>query len=103
MNNEIIFDSQAYSIDSIRASSYQYWNICPTNIEIKDSDIKVSFFTKDNDSTDHVSAFRRLVVDNKVRLDVIKRTGKIRELIIAQAFAPVENLQNVVASQINEQ
>jgi His-Xaa-Ser system protein HxsD len=100
----IYFDSAVYSADAIKKSSYEYWDKCETIIELCDLIYKVTFINiPENDCEIHQMIFRQRVIDNQLRLDVLRRTGKVRELIIAQAFAPIENYDDIIKASLSEE
>jgi His-Xaa-Ser system protein HxsD len=90
------FDSRVYSIDAVRAASYDFWKTSETTISTSDSAVIVGFTCDPEQISNHESHFRQLVLDHQVRIEVFNRTKAIREMIVAQAFAPVENLSEIV-------
>jgi His-Xaa-Ser system protein HxsD len=60
--------------------------------------IKVSFRPKNKDIQfeNFASEFCNELLDQQVRLNIEKSYGNIRDLIVKQAFQPVENIQNEI-------
>lgn len=87
-------NSEIYSIDAVRKTSYEYWAECETTIDKIGTKIFVCF-NASSDIAKHFSKFNKKLTDNQLRIDVLNRTRRIRELIIAQAFAPIENFASI--------
>lgn len=43
-----------------------------------------------------ISLFKKTLIDNQLRVCISEKTSAIRQMIIAQAFAPCDNLNEIV-------
>ncbi len=91
---------QFYEREAIFAAAYKFTNLCSILIEpIDDYTVGVYFKPlkeKDVDLSEIAGAFCNEVIDQQVRLDLEKKYGNIRDLIVRQAFAPVQNLKDKI-------
>lgn len=98
---DIILDTKIYSLEAIRAAIYDMAIICNTDVTLNKDTAHICFdFFDDNTSlTQTISKFRSLANDHQLRIDINKKTYKIREIILAQAFAPCENIGEILKIQ----
>ena len=94
------FDSTVYELSAIKRASYDFTDKATIKIERpSQSRIVVTFTPKDKDSGPMdviASDFTNHVLDHQIRIEVEADYGRIREMIVAQAFAPCENLHELV-------
>jgi His-Xaa-Ser system protein HxsD len=91
----IIIDSSLYELEAINAASYAFtdnYHILATH---KDStSVTVIFELKNKTSCRNISEdikeFVNMVIDHQVRLQLDRANGKIRDLIVAHAFSPLD-------------
>ncbi|MCD6176747.1 MAG: His-Xaa-Ser system protein HxsD [Candidatus Cloacimonetes bacterium] len=95
---------QFYEREAIFAAAYKFTDLCSILIEpIDDHSVGVyfkPFKDSDTDLNKIAEAFCNEALDQQVRLDLGKRYGNIRDLIVKQAFAPIKNLKEKI--DINE-
>jgi len=101
----IKFDSDVYSLQAIKNAAYDYsGNVW---ISIKISNKKVLVSVKPKESSFIADSFRfdfiNHVLDHQVRIDTGKEFKVIREMIVAQAFEPCENLNLITEKLIDDQ
>ncbi len=87
--------TELYSKESIFRACYWYTDKCYLFLEKGSNHINIFFKPKPTQSIDLktlASEFLNELINQKVRSDVTNETGKIRELIVAQAFAEVNLL-----------
>jgi His-Xaa-Ser system protein HxsD len=96
----IILHGDFYEKEAIRAASYKFTEKCTVLIRPRgESEVEVlleSIPGLNCDLSLIAGQFCNEVLDQQVRLDLEKRYGKVRELIVRQAFAPVNDLQPVI-------
>ena len=87
-----------YSLAAIHAAAYQFTGryhvlIMPNS----DDTVTVIFEAKDKvqDVTEDLKDFANALIDHQVRLQLDKANGKIRELIVAHAFSPLDLREEV--------
>ncbi len=89
-----------YEKEAVFAAAYKFTDSCFILIEPIDDHYLGVYFqpTKDNNTnlTDIAESFCNEVLDQQVRLDLEKRYGNIKELIVRQAFAPVKNIKELI-------
>jgi His-Xaa-Ser system protein HxsD len=98
----IVLDLAVYSLEAIKNASYDFTDQADVMIEIVSPErvqVRLKSFQYANTANESlVSGFCRNVLDHQVRLDVAKDYKLIREMIVAQAFEPVDNLDQVMSS-----
>lgn len=104
-NNDAIstsFDAKVYSLEAIKNASYDFTEHAATVIETASAgriqvNFKVPASNTDSIPDLLISEFIRLVIDHQIRVDVGRDYKLVREMIIAQAFEPVDNLDVIVS------
>jgi His-Xaa-Ser system protein HxsD len=102
-DTHINIDSAHYSPEAVRAACVDLWKHAETQLEHVGSQVKITFHNSKLPASQLHSKFRQLILDHQTRLDLEKKTGTIRELIVTQAFAPCDNLQEVLDRIRNEE
>lgn len=98
---ELSLDNTVYEKEAILAATYALSGLCSNHIE---SGIDGYFYVtleplagnKDLNLNELEQHFLNELTDHQLRLDLEKRYGPIRELIVEQAFAPLKNLEKEV-------
>lgn len=90
-----------YQNEAILAAAYKFTNHCTILIEtIEDTHVGVYFELKENQAIDELKIiafdFCNEVLDQQVRLDIEKRYGNIKEIIVKHAFSPLKNIKEAV-------
>ena len=102
MKEKIIikFSSEAYSAEAIMNAAYAFTDIAIVKIEsLNSKKITVSLTAKNPEnflSSKLVDEFTVSVLDHQVQITINRKTQKIREMLIAQAFEPCDNLEEVI-------
>ena len=88
---EVSFNTNIYDKEAINATAYRYSGTFYVHQILKDDNIVVTFETKDKSevSESMVKQFCTDVVDQQLRIDINNRVGHIRDLIVEEAFKPV--------------
>jgi His-Xaa-Ser system protein HxsD len=99
----IELDADIYSIDAIKNASYDFTDRAYIFIEkVSINKTRVNLEPKINMEPPErgtlAQDFIQSTLDHQVRLDVARDYKLIREMIIAQAFEPVDNLEEVMES-----
>ncbi|MFA5182509.1 MAG: His-Xaa-Ser system protein HxsD [Syntrophales bacterium] len=89
----IVVNTNIYSIEAIHAASYQftgsYHVLITPNAE---NSVTVIFEAKDKTMNviEDLKDFANSLIDHQVRVQLDKTNGKIRDLIVAHAFSPLD-------------
>ena len=104
--HKIKLDTKIYSIDAIKKAAFEYSKTAWINIITEDENQFVNVFVqlkeRDNSYDFIKSKFLNHILDHQIRIDISKEFKTIREMIIAQAFEPCDNLKEVLSHLINE-
>lgn len=95
----IYLDKEFFEKGAIYAASYKFTNKCIVQIEPEGQrKVSISLTPKQQNNEisyeEIVNEFMNEALDQQVRLDLERRYGSIRELIVRHAFAPLENLKD---------
>ena len=89
----ITVSTNIYSVEAIHAATYQFTGsyhvlITPNS----DNSVTVIFEAKDKarDVSEDLKEFANSLTDHQTRLHLDKTNGKIRDLIVAHAFSPLD-------------
>lgn len=93
------FDFNCYSIEAITFSAYDLMS--SASIQIKKLDNKAIVYIRNKDQSKNnlekiASDFNDCVLDHQVRFLVNKEFKLIREIIVAQAFQPCDDIKDIV-------
>lgn len=100
--NPFIFDldTAIYSLPAIMNAAYDYAEKGTVDVaKLSDHQVRVSLTPKLRDSPltpTFIDEFRNLLVDHQVRVTVSQDCRVIRGIIVAQAFQPCENVEEVI-------
>jgi His-Xaa-Ser system protein HxsD len=88
----IVIDSSLYDLEAIHAASYAFIDNYHILVTRKSStSVTVIFELKNKasrrDISEDIKEFVNTVIDHQVRLQLERKNGKIRELIVAHAFS----------------
>ena len=101
----IELDGNIYSIQAAKNAAYDYTARAWFHLETKENNvIAISIkpkYPEDSFST-LKSDFMNHVLDHQIRIDLGKEFKAIREMIVAQAFEPCENLDEITELLVNE-
>lgn len=90
-------DTAIYSIQAIRRAVYDFSDKAEFLIETTSPQkINIKISVKESASPNIVQDFINCVLDHQVRLDLEKEFGTLREIIVAQAFAPRDDLSKIL-------
>jgi His-Xaa-Ser system protein HxsD len=89
----ITVNTGVYSLEAIHAATYQftgsYHILITPNV---DNSVTVIFEAKDKggDVSEDLKDFTNTLIDHQVRYQLDKTNGRIRDLIVAHAFSPLD-------------
>lgn len=90
----IVINTSIYNIEAIHAATYQFlaWYHILINPGSAGNSVTVIFEarTKNIDIKEDIKDFVNALVDHQIRYQLDKNNGKIRELIVAHAFSPLD-------------
>lgn len=102
----IEFDSGCWSIEAITFAAHDIISTAFIRIEKSENDKIRVYLTPKNLSNQNLdtmaSIFYESVLDHQVRIKVNNEFKVIREILVAQAFQPCDNLTNVIDIVENE-
>lgn len=91
------FDAEIYSEQAVKSAFYDLSIVADIFVvENNRRTIQAKLHApKDNDFSFKKKIYNA-ILDHQIRIDIQKETGPIRKLIIAQAFFPCENLEQIL-------
>lgn len=94
---KITIGTSAISAEAVRRACVEQLSTQLISIVSNAGKVEVTVRVRENqESADFESAFMRQCIENQVRIDTEFRFRTLRELIVAQAFAPCDNLQEMI-------
>jgi His-Xaa-Ser system protein HxsD len=95
---EVIISKALYEKEAVFAATYALSGLCRNRVEPAQAGyVKVTLELLDSgQDTDRVAMenkFMNELIDQQLRLDLEKRYGALRRLIVQQAFAPLDDLK----------
>jgi His-Xaa-Ser system protein HxsD len=95
---EVIISKAIYEKEAVFAATYALSGLCRNRVEPAQAGyVKVTLefldSCTDTDRAQVENRFMNELIDQQLRLDLEKRYGPIRRLIVQQAFAPLDNLK----------
>lgn len=102
-DNQILIklDKSLYEKEAIMAAAYKMTNFCYIIVKpLENNRLGVYFEPKSNQNENKLKLIAKNycneVLDQQIRLDVEKRYGNIRDLLVKQAFSPIENIKDKI-------
>jgi len=96
-NITIEFDARIYSEQAVKSAIYDFNIAAQISLKGDDKEIILVILQSPVDSRSSIEQqIYKSVLDHQVRIDVEKEFGPIRKLILAQAFFPCENLDQII-------
>ena len=97
----IKLDKSIYEKEATMAAAYKMTDTCFIVVKLQeDNQFEVYFEPKNSQSEEELEAIAKNycneVLDQQTRLDVEKRYGNIRDLLVKQAFSPIENIKDKI-------
>ena len=95
---QVTLSKEIYEKEAVFAAAYALSGLCRNRIEpgqagyVKVTLERLEAFAA-TDLKEIETRFLNELIDQQLRLDLEKRYGALRRLIVQQAFAPLENLQ----------
>jgi len=100
------FDSDVYSLKAVKNAAFDYRDKAGFQIETMPSGKILVCITPKVKEPDFIESletdFKNHVLDHQVRIEVSAEFKPIREMIIAQAFEPCDNLEEIIHTLSNE-
>ena len=95
---EVTLSKALYEKEAVFAATYALSGLCRNRVEPAEAGyVKVTLeFLEPVSEADRVkieNKFMNEIIDQQLRLDLEKRYGAIRRLIVQQAFAPLDDLK----------
>ncbi len=102
MKSKVIsFDTAVCSLKAIKMAAHDMANEASIKIDIAEKDKIIVTLNKQTDYSmsidDIANYFYKLAIEHQIRIEIEEEYRIIRQIIVAQAFHPCENLQDIVA------
>ena len=96
-------DSNVYSIEAVRNAVYESSMIKNSRIERKEPNSVIIYLDISDRGKEEsfMKDFFNSLLDHQIRIDLHKKFGIIREMIVAQAFEPCDNLDEITSQLID--
>lgn len=93
-------ESIVYSFDAVKRAAFDLSNVAYFKFISNDNqqivlDVKLT----DDAPFDTLDIFFNKIVDHQLRIDLISQFGTLREIIVAQAFAPCDSIKDLLELQ----
>jgi His-Xaa-Ser system protein HxsD len=95
----LVLSKEFYEKEAVFAASHKFTGRCTILIEpIEPNSVGIYFESKSDEYNLNKIAeeYCNEVLDQQLRLDIEKKYGNIRYLIVKQAFSPIENLKEKI-------
>jgi His-Xaa-Ser system protein HxsD len=95
---DLEFDSKVITINALKNAAYSFLGNYEFNFKTNGTNIQVSIAPLKGGSIqpDISSIFRNAALDHQIRIEVEQEYRVIREMIVAQAFEPCDNVDELV-------
>ena len=95
----IKLDQSLYEKEAVMAAAYKMTDFCHIIVKpLENKQLGIFFEPKNSQDENELKLIAKNycneVLDQQVRLDVEKQNGNIRDLLVKQAFSPIENLKD---------
>jgi len=97
MYRAIKINSRIYSLDAIKRACYDLSSYGAYSIKEDNPGEYCIIFDLQDNTTPIENIFNKYLLEHQVRIDTEKQFKTVRELIITQAFAPCDNLKDIVS------
>lgn len=91
---DIIINLKIYSTESVKRALFDFSGSASATIEIQGDFAKISFSSIGAQIDPNV--FQQTVADHQILIETEQKYSTIRQIIIAQAFFPCENIEEIV-------
>lgn len=95
---EIILYKEYYERETVFSIAYKYNDRFLTSVSpVEKKQVKLTIVGKhkeQNPMEDDIKKILADLVDEQLRIDILKRTEKIREIIYKKAFSPIRGIEN---------
>lgn len=100
----IIFDTEVYEKEAITAAAYGQTSNYSMQINTKEQHFEVTFTSKDPITHDNIHQdmldFMNDALDEQLRLQLDRKTGRLREIIVEHAFKPIQKLREKISENL---
>ena len=91
------FDSEIYSEQAVKSAIHDLKIAAHLSLRGQEKKIiQVTIPLSETDRTNIETKVYKAILDHQIRIEVQKEYGPIRKLILAQAFFPCENLEEIL-------
>lgn len=90
-------DSNVYSLQAIKRASYDFTDRCFIKIDSAESEkIALTIALREGVANDTAQELINSILDHQIRSDLEKEFGDLRTIIVAQAFSPCSNIEEII-------
>ena len=95
---EIILYKEYYEREAVFSIAYKYNDKFLTSVwPVGNNRVKITIVGKNkekNPTEDDIKEILADLIDEQLKIDILKRTEKIREIIYKKAFSPIRGMEN---------
>lgn len=95
---EIILYKEYYEREAVFSIAYKYNDKFLTSVSpVGNNRVKITIVGKNkekNPTEDDIKEILADLIDEQLKIDILKRTEKIREIIYKKAFSPIRGMEN---------
>ena len=93
----LCLDSKIYSLQAIKRASYDFTDRCYITIsQVENGKFALSVIIKENVPNCIIQELMSSLLDHQIRVDLEQEFGVLRTIIAAQAFAPSEDIEEII-------
>lgn len=100
----MIFDAEVYEKEAITSAAYGQTSNYGMQINTKEQYFEVTFTPKDPITHDKIHRdmldFMNDALDEQLRLQLDRKTGRLREIIVEHAFKPIQKLREKISESL---
>jgi His-Xaa-Ser system protein HxsD len=90
-------DSKIYSLQAIKRASYDFTDRCFITLGFSEPDkIALTVAMRETATTDTTQELMNSILDHQIRSDLEQEFGDLRTIIVAQAFSPCSNIEEII-------
>lgn len=98
---QLTVSKEIYERQAVMAAAYKLTDLCTILIRPKgEKEVEVVFEPKYGERAQDLeriaSEFCNDILDHQIRLDLERRCGAVRDIIVRHAFSPLENLRELL-------
>jgi His-Xaa-Ser system protein HxsD len=90
-------DSKIYSLQAVKRASYDFTDRCFITLGTSEPDkISLTVAMRETATSDTAQELMNSILDHQIRSDLEQEFGDLRTIIVAQAFSPCSNIEEII-------